>query len=80
MKYRKLPVVIEAEQFFENMDDWPDGVYACDWSPTGFGINTLEGTHEVSEGDFIITGVAGERYPCKSQIFWRTYEVVGDNE
>lgn len=37
-------------------------------------INTLEGRHFISEGDFIITGIKGERYPCKPDIFEKTYE------
>ena len=37
-------------------------------------INTLEGKHYVSPGDYIITGVKGERYPCKPDIFERTYD------
>lgn len=37
-------------------------------------IKTLEGFHEISAGDWIITGVAGERYPCKPDIFAATYE------
>lgn len=39
-------------------------------------IKTLERWHEVSEGDYIVTGVAGERYPCKPDIFEKTYEQV----
>jgi len=39
-------------------------------------IETLEGGHRVCPGDFIITGIAGERYPCKSDIFAATYEEV----
>jgi len=39
-------------------------------------IKTLEGFHEISPGDWIITGVAGERYPCKPDIFAATYEAV----
>lgn len=39
-------------------------------------IDTLEGGHIVCPGDFIITGVAGERYPCKPDIFQNTYEKV----
>ena len=35
---------------------------------------TLEGGHIVCPGDWIITGVAGERYPCKPDIFEKTYE------
>lgn len=37
-------------------------------------IETLEGRHEVTEGDWIITGVNGEKYPCKPDIFEKTYE------
>ena len=39
-------------------------------------IDTLEGGHIVCPGDFIITGVQGERYPCKPDIFRATYEPV----
>jgi hypothetical protein len=39
-------------------------------------IDTLEGSHTVCVGDWIITGVAGENYPCKPDIFALTYEVV----
>jgi hypothetical protein len=39
-------------------------------------IDTLEGGHVVCPGDFIITGVKGERYPCKPDIFAATYEAV----
>ena len=37
-------------------------------------IDTLEGGHIVCPGDWIITGVKGERYPCKPDIFAATYE------
>jgi len=37
-------------------------------------IKTLEGTHEASHGDFVICGVQGEIYPCKPDIFEKTYE------
>ena len=39
-------------------------------------IDTLEAGHRVCPGDWIITGVKGERYPCKPDIFWATYESV----
>ena len=39
-------------------------------------IETLEGTMKANKGDFIITGVNGEKYPCKADIFWKTYEEV----
>lgn len=39
-------------------------------------IKTLEGDMKASKGDWIITGVEGERYPCKPEIFKKTYEEV----
>lgn len=46
---------------------WGDG-------PSELIARTLEGDHHVSVGDYIIQGVAGELYPCKPDIFARTYE------
>lgn len=40
-------------------------------------IETLEGNMKANPGDWIITGVNGERYPCKPDIFEKTYESVG---
>ena len=42
-----------------------------------FDIETLEGTHHASIGDWIITGVKGEQYPCKPDIFAKTYIKCG---
>lgn len=39
-------------------------------------IETLEGVMHASPGDWIITGVNGEKYPCKPDIFKKTYEAV----
>ena len=39
-------------------------------------IHTLEGDMKASIGDYIITGVNGEKYPCKPDIFEKTYEAV----
>ena len=73
MKYRKKPLVIEATQFFHSMDPWPNGVKGADNTAW---VETLEGPLDVSEGDWIITGVKGEIYPCKPDIFELTYELV----
>ena len=82
--YRKKPVVIEAEQWF------PDSAELEDVDSSGAAqtvhelrsdqawIETLEGGHVVSPGDWIITGVQGEKYPCKPDIFEITYEPVAD--
>ena len=58
-----------------------DGVmYYDSWdgreAPCELFINTLEGRHHVSVGDYVIQGVKGELYPCKPDIFEATYEVV----
>ena len=39
-------------------------------------IGTLEGIHRITWGDWIIKGVKGEFYPCKPNIFKKTYEKV----
>lgn len=41
-------------------------------------IETLEGIHKADIGDYIITGVKGEQYPCKPDIFEQTYEPMED--
>ncbi len=75
-RYRKKPVVIEATQFFYEQKPWPEGVYD---GGKGFAqIDTLEGPLAVSQRDWIITGIKGERYPCKPDIFDETYEPVTD--
>ncbi len=81
MKYRKKPVVIDAVRFFKPGDH--PAVVATDESPTGYGIATLEHTgikHEVTPGDWIITGVQGEHYACKPDIFEQTYEPFQTDE
>ena len=81
MKFRKRPVIIEAEQWFPGKpvhgvvegDRQIGSFYAHAW------IDTLEGPHAVSPGDWIITGVRGEKYPCKPDIFLATYEEVKED-
>lgn len=41
-------------------------------------IHTIEGDMLASPGDYIITGINGEKYPCKPDIFEKTYELVED--
>ena len=42
-------------------------------------IITIEGTMTAEPGDWIITGIKGELYPCKDDIFRATYEAVDDD-
>lgn len=41
-------------------------------------IETLEGTMKANVGDYIICGLSGELYPCKPDIFKKSYEEVND--
>ena len=87
MKYRKKPVVIEAIQW--NGDNLYECLCFINCDTKGIplhdifhnvkneiGIQTLEGTMIASVGDYIIKGVNGEFYPCKPDIFEKTYEKV----
>lgn len=49
---------------------------STDAEPSELFINTLEGDHHVSVGDYIIKGIQGELYPCKPNIFEQTYELL----
>lgn len=77
MKFRKRPIVIEAEQWFP--DKPVNGVERYLDGNKEYGIiETLEGGFIVKPGDWIITGVKGEKYSCKPDIFEETYEKVDD--
>ena len=84
MKYRKKPVVIEAVQWTgHNISEIVcfvgDALISTEIKPMKqFHVGTLEGPHSASVGDFIIRGVKGELYPCKPDIFERTYEAAED--
>ena len=79
MKFRKKPVVIEAEQFNEGSLPLPfNNLGVCCLGPDGWYVSTLEGPLHISDGDWIIRGVKGEFYPCKPDIFAATYEAVGE--
>ena len=79
-KYRKKPVVIEAVQFNgRNSADIHEFCGDKVREPVGkdyLEIETLEGIHIASPGDYIIKGIKGEFYPCKPDIFELTYEPV----
>lgn len=87
-KYRKKPVTIEAIQFEDNTDcilaihrfvgQETTRVNYEDKDNPYIEIETLEGTMKASVGDYIIKGVNGEFYPCKPDIFDKTYEKVTD--
>lgn len=85
MKFRKKPCVIEAVEF--RTDNEAEvrafiGAYPRDaGARVGYPcseilIHTLEGMMTARIGDWIIRGVNGELYPCKPDIFKKTYEDV----
>jgi hypothetical protein len=88
-KFRKKPVVIDAIQWTGNtfshiaidtfMGVFPKKSQIIGSVSNGnvkLLISTLEGVMEASEGDWIIKGINGEFYPCKPDIFEKTYEAV----
>lgn len=90
MKYKKKPVVIEAFKYDGDLKGADGKYYVPEWAVTAFKnacmqyvdgelyIATLEGDMKASVGDYIIKGVEGEIYPCKPDIFEKTYEKVNE--
>ena len=85
-QYRKRPLTVEACRFpvlgasMTAFVDWCNqvGFHSWEWQATGgIGLPTLEGTMLASPGDWIIKGLKGEFYPCRSDIFDITYEPEG---
>ncbi len=70
-KYRKKPVVIEAFQWRSELG--AVGPVMQRFDGTCY-VETLEGPLNVSDRDWIITGIKGEHYPCKPDVFEATYD------
>lgn len=87
-KFKKKPVVIEAITFQEFVQFAKENTESPHWSIPYQGVNishendecylipTLEGLMKFTPNDMLITGVKGEVYPCKKDIFEVTYEKV----
>ena len=85
MRYRKKPVIVEAEQWFEGAEiegvEYPQPQFSNGVAIVGRPfVRTLEGDMFVSSGDYIITGTAGEKYPCKESIFVQIYEPINNGK
>ncbi|SDI15235.1 hypothetical protein SAMN05192534_12341 [Alteribacillus persepolensis] len=87
MRYRKKPVEVKAIQFWDDpgiiksISDFLGKDIVVDYkNPTKpvLDIETLEGVMTAKVGDYIIRGVNGEFYPCKPDIFEKTYEKVSE--
>ena len=82
-KFRKKRVIVEAVQWTgnnrEEMEKFiPNTILAKKNAEEELAIGTLEGVMTASKNDWIIKGVHGEYYPCKPDIFEKTYEQVDD--
>lgn len=79
MKYRKKPVIIDAEQYHAASWRLPEGACNGTHGPNAGGVHvhTLEGTsYDLQDGDWVIKGIKGEYYPCKPDIFEATYKLL----
>jgi len=77
---RKKPVVVEAVLWtgknWDEIEAWcPYGI-SCMSNRKPITIDTLEGKMRCEVGDYIIKGIMGEFYPCKPDVFDKTYEIV----
>lgn len=81
-KFRKKPVVIEAIEWtgdnFNHVYEFMHGIKDTITNTTDkkIIIHTLEGDMTADLNDWIIKGVNGEFYPCKPDIFAKTYELI----
>lgn len=87
MKFKKKPLVVEAEQYWpdkkiDGLERVPSNFMNRDRTITSDFISdiayicTPEGKMKVNPGDWVITGIEGEKYCCKQSIFEKTYEKV----
>jgi len=84
VKYRKRPVVIEAEQYDASAPEEVRPYGVCLGGTAGCieraHVHTISGPVGIADGDWIVTGVKGEKYPCRPDVFALTYEeVVADD-
>ena len=88
MKYRKKPIIIDAFRWTGDYDQTEDPLWLANLLREGqariekdlktlspvLQILTLEGVMTARVGDYIIKGIKGEVYPCRSDIFEESYE------
>ena len=79
-RYRKKPIIIEAIKVNMNNPvdtiNFFDGLQVTAWESGCLRIETLEGNMIAYHGDYIIKGIMGEFYPCRPDIFEKTYELA----
>ena len=73
-RYLKNQLAVEAVRWFRH-GDHPAVISDPSDESIGY-IDTPEGRLKVEPGDWVITGIAGENYPCKSDIFGQLYKPV----
>lgn len=87
MKYKKKPIVVEAVQWTGDNIDEIFGFCTAAYldadntrNEVELHIRTREGGLVANDGDYIIKGIQGEYYPCKPDVFERTYELIEGGE
>lgn len=91
MKFRKKPIIVDAEQFDGTIEcaerlgvtvsiDPSPQIFQDEKREKRFYIQTSEGIENISAGDWVITGIDGEKFPCRSSVFNQTYTPVEGNE
>lgn len=93
MRAIKRSVTIDCFKYDGDLIDRDGAFYVPEWAAKAYEdgtiyfkdqgemyIKTPEGDHHASVGDYIIRGVNGELYPCKPDVFEKTYDIVGDAE
>ena len=85
-KYRKKPVVVEAMEFTDETKNQVHSFVRCttavDWEDGKpvLKIQTPEGIMTARLGDYVIKDVNGYFYPCKPDIFEKTYDIQLQNK
>lgn len=81
-KYVKKPIPINAIQWtgknHMELADFTHGKCLFTVGEPSIVIPTLEGNMKAYAGDYIVCGVDGEFYPCRQDIFLKTYEKIGE--
>ena len=94
MKYRRKPIIVDAVKMlscgFAETPEWVtkalseniiyySNVDGTNYIKDGFIVQTLDGNMIGNIGDYLIRGVDGEIYPCKGDIFRKTYELMEED-
>lgn len=93
IRLKKRPVIVHGFRFVQKeaeamvkVDTWPDIIingarFNVEKTAIGsmvFEVDTLEGPHRVTDGDWVMIGIEGEHYAIKDRILRKTYDILHD--